>query len=54
MEFFNSKKRKTETKLVSKGSPKKKPIKTAEAEAVKRRARRRGKGTKNYNPVGGL
>ena len=53
MEVFNPKKRKT-TKLVSKGSPKKKSTKTAEAEADKRRARRRGKGTKNYNPVGGL
>ena len=53
MEFFNSKKRKT-TKLVAKGAPSKKSTKTAEAEADKRRARRRGKGTKNYNPIGGL
>jgi len=51
MEFFNPKKRKTEeTKLVAKGSPKKKAVKTATSEYVKRKLRR-GKKTKLNTPI---
>ena len=50
MEFFNSKKRKTETKLVAKDSPNKKPVKTATSEYVKRKLRQ-GKKTKLNTPI---
>jgi len=50
MEFFNPKKRKTETKLVAKGSPKKKATKTATSEYVKRKLRQ-GKKTKLNTPI---
>jgi len=50
MEFFNPKKRKTETKLVAKGSPKKTAVKTATSEYVKRKLRQ-GKKPKLNTPI---